>query len=133
MARQQKGPARVLIVGGEGRRREVLAAAVQSGGWRPVLCATVDAAEMLLGFWHYGVVLCEDVLPDGDFRSVMALVEHLAPHTPLIVVSRRDDWESYIAALAVGATDYLAFPPYPGEVERSLANAVRLPAMARAA
>ncbi len=71
-------------------------------------------------------MLCEDTLPDGNFTKVMTLVERFAAGTPLIVVSRRDEWENCIAALAAGAADYLAFPPYPGEVEQSLDKAARL-------
>lgn len=134
MANQQGTSARVLIVSGEGHHRETLAAAVQHGGWKPTLCARVDAAEMLLTSWCYAAVLCEDVLPDGDFTSVIAQVRRLAGETPVIVVSRRDDWESCMIALAAGAADYVAFPPNPGEVERSLAAVAKSsPAFASAA
>lgn len=126
MAKQQGSSARVLIVSGEGHHRETLATAVHRGGWKPTLSATVDGAETLLARGHYDAVLCEDTLPDADFTKVMTLVERFAAGTPLIVVSRRDDWENYIAALAAGAADYLAFPPYPGEVERSLDKAASL-------
>jgi DNA-binding response OmpR family regulator len=126
MAKQQGSSARVLIVSGEGRHREALATAVQRSGWKPALSATVDGAEILLARGHYDAVLSEDTLPDGNFTKVMTLVERFAAGTPLIVVSRRDEWENYIAALAAGAADYLAFPPYPGEVEQSLDKAARL-------
>lgn len=126
MTKQQGSSARVLIVSGEGHHRETLATAVQRGGWKPTLSATVDGAEILLARRHYDAVLCEDNLPDGSFTKVMTLVERFAAGTPLIVVSRRDDWENYIAALAAGAADYLAFPPYRGEVERSLERAAKL-------
>ena len=117
MAKPQGSSARVLIVSGEGHHRETLAAAVQRGGWKPALSATVDGAEILLARGHYDAVLSEDTLPDGNFTKVMTLVERFrSAGTPLIVVSRRDEWENYIAALAAGAADYLAFPPYPGEV-----------------
>jgi DNA-binding response OmpR family regulator len=126
MPEQQGSSARVLIVSGEGRHRETLAAAARKSGWKAALCATVDGAEMLLARGHYDAVLCEDTLPDGNFTAVMTFAERFAAGTPLVVVSRRDEWENYMAALAAGAVDYLAFPPYPGEVEHSLEKAGRL-------
>jgi DNA-binding response OmpR family regulator len=121
MAKHQASFERVLVISGETRHRKTLAAAVEQAGWIPSACATADEAKLFLAGERYAAVLCEDVLPDGDFRSVIVQVRRLAGATPVIVVSRRDDWDSCMIALAAGAADYVAFPPNPGEVERSLA------------
>ncbi len=114
----------VLIISGEGSHRDTLASMVSNCGLFPKTSATIDAARDLLVRGKYAAVVCEDTLPDGDFRLVMTHVERHAGRLPVIVVSRRADWESYMVALAGGATDYVAFPPYPGEIERSLENAL---------
>jgi DNA-binding NtrC family response regulator len=116
----------VLIVSGEGSHREALASKISDCGLLPRTSASADAAGDLLATGNYAVVVCEDTLPDGDFRLVMTQVDRHASGTPVIVVSRRADWESYMIALAGGATDYVAFPPYPGEIEHSLKNALEL-------
>jgi DNA-binding NtrC family response regulator len=116
----------VLIVSGEGTHRDTLAFVISGCGLSPKTSSTVDGARDLLARGTYAVVLCEDTLPDGDFRSVLAQVDRHAGRTPVIVVSRRADWDSYMVALAGGATDYVAFPPYPGEVEQSLHNALEI-------
>jgi DNA-binding response OmpR family regulator len=110
----------VLIVSSESSRGDVLAGVSRYGGLRPTLCTTVDDARDLLARKRFAAVLCEDILPDGCFQDVITCRARSAASTPVIVVSRRDDWESYIMALSAGASDYLAFPPYPGEVEQAL-------------
>jgi DNA-binding response OmpR family regulator len=117
---QAVGDKRVLIVSGDSPRRRTLAAAVRHGGLDATPSATAEEAKSLLSRDRFLAVLCEDQLPDGDFRSVIAQAERTKQGTPVIVVSRRDEWESYMVALAAGASDYVAFPPYPGEVEQSL-------------
>jgi two-component system, OmpR family, response regulator VicR len=120
---REESPKRVLIVSGESPHRKALAAAVRQGGFEATPSTTAEEASRLLMRGRFLAILCEDKLPDGDFRTVIAQAEPGTGCTPVIVVSRRDEWESYMLALAAGASDYLAFPPYPGEVERSLARA----------
>ena len=43
-----------------------------------------------------------DLLPDGDSRAVIAEIRRGVNRSPVVIVSRRDDWDSYLAALAVG-------------------------------
>jgi DNA-binding NtrC family response regulator len=116
----------VLIVSGESSHGDTLAAVTRCYGLSPTLCATVDSARSLLARKRFAAVLCDDLLADGSFRDIIAGAARLAAGTPVIVVSRRDDWESYAIALSVGASDYLAFPPYRGEVERALEKAGKL-------
>ena len=116
----------VLIVSSNARHREKLVRSVRDSGLEARLCASANEARRLLPTEDYTAVLCDDRLPDGDFTSVISQAQRLPGATPVIVVSRRDDWESYMIALAAGATDYLAFPPYKGEVDRSLARAAEL-------
>ena len=68
---------------------------------------------------------CNFGLTSGNVSSLISRIGGTARHTPVIVVSRRDNWQDYLAALAAGATGYVAFPPYPREVEQSLETAVR--------
>lgn len=116
----------VLIVSGEPSHRDTLAAVTRYCGLQPTLCATADSAGDLLLQKRFAAVLCEDTLPDGSFRDFIADAARLAAGTPVIVVSRRGDWESYATARTAGANHYLAFPPYRGEVEQALRRVGRL-------
>lgn len=113
----------VLIVSGETGHAERLAAAVRNCQLRPTLCGTPDQAQRILVREEFAAILCEESPSVGNFASTITRMERLANRTPVIAVSRRDDWASCMVALNAGAADYVAFPPYAGEVERSLCKA----------
>lgn len=94
----------ILIISGEREHRAQLADSVSKCGLFPVCCAAVS----------------DDQLPDGDFRAVIGEMRRHAAHPPVVVVSRRDDWDFYLSAVRMGAFDSVAFPPTPGQLERIL-------------
>lgn len=59
------------------------------------------------------LMLLDFGLPDGDGLSLCA---ELAASVPLIVLSARGDESDRVAALELGADDYLAKPFYPREL-----------------
>lgn len=122
MLNDQQKAKTVLIVSSKAEQRETLAETLWQRGWNPSICFTAREAAGILRTAQIAAVLCDDVLSDGDFRDV----ESRSLGVPVIVVSRRDEWEPYPVALAAGATDYLAFPPYAGELQQSLARAVKV-------
>jgi len=126
MAKWQGTSERILILSGEDDHRKILANEVRRSGWKASPCASLEEAKLLLAEEHYAAALCDDDLAGDNFVSAIAPIKRLANSTPVIVVSRRDDWDSYMIALAAGAADYLAFPPYPGEVEQSLGKTAKV-------
>lgn len=72
------------------------------------------------------LLLCEDVLPDGDFRDVLKVVRDSRATVPVILFSRLADWDEYLAAMKLGAHDLLRFPFRTGElqwvIDRTLAD-----------
>jgi DNA-binding NtrC family response regulator len=116
----------VLIVSGETRHAETLASAVERCGHTLDRCANTEEANSLLARGRYAAVLCEDTVTGGNILSLLSEIGRAAQPTPVIVVSRKDDWEHYLAALSAGAAGYVAFPPYPGELEQSLEKTANL-------
>ncbi|HKS79897.1 MAG TPA: hypothetical protein VJR23_00195 [Candidatus Acidoferrales bacterium] len=113
----------VLIVSADAGHGETLAAAVRNCQLRPTLCGTLDQAQKILAQEQFAAILCEESPNREDFTATIARIERLVERTPVIAVSRRDDWDSCMVALNAGAADYVAFPPYAGELERSLQRA----------
>jgi phosphoserine phosphatase RsbU/P len=114
-----------LIISPDRAHRDLLAASCSKYGLRPICCETLGAASALLTHQGVGVVFCEDNLPDGRYAQ---LIHNRYGHNqklPVIVVSRRDDWDSYLAAMRLGAFDYVVLPPNTGEIERALSSALR--------
>ena len=55
-----------------------------------------------------------------DIGAAIRQMAGFERQTPIILVSRIENWDSYLSAIAAGAFDYVDFPPYPGELERIL-------------
>jgi DNA-binding NtrC family response regulator len=98
----------ILIVSGEQSHRDMLASSVSRCGLLSVCCGTSETAAALLSRHPFYVVICDDTLPDGTFRTVIDHAARYAAGIPVIVTSHLDDWELFIEALNVGAFDYIA-------------------------
>lgn len=116
---------RILVLSGEPEHRHKLSGIVSSSGWAPVRCERVCAAKSLVLRHQIEVIVCDDVLLDGDYRELIKELRRLACE-PLVVVMSRSygDWGDYLEAMIAGAYDYLAYPPYPRELEQALAAAL---------
>jgi DNA-binding NtrC family response regulator len=110
----------IAVVSGDPQHWERLSDILLSCGLSPIRCETLAAAAELLAREALELALCEDALPDGDFRGLIAELRRSGRWLPVVVVSRLDDWASYLDAMVAGAFDYVAFPPYPRELERAV-------------
>jgi DNA-binding NtrC family response regulator len=70
------------------------------------------------------VIVCGDLLPDGDFRELIRELKRSACEALVVVMSRSYDWGAYLEAMIAGAYDYLAYPPYPRDLEQAVAAAL---------
>ena len=115
---------RILILSGEPEHRHKLSGVMSSSGWVPVCCETRSAAKGLVMRYQIEVIVCDDVLPDGGFRELIRELKGSACDARVVVMSRSyDDWGDYLEAMIAGAFDYLAYPPYPRELEQAVAAA----------
>jgi DNA-binding NtrC family response regulator len=119
-------PLSVLIISGEPEHRHELAAAVMGFGVQAVCCDTFDAASGVHDLEQFAVAFW--VLAEGDLPSEIGAAAHSDAQIPIVVVSRRDDWDSYLGAMSAGAFDYVAIPVQPSEVERVLQAALSVSA-----
>jgi DNA-binding NtrC family response regulator len=117
----------VLIVSDDQTRRDALADLVSNYGLRPVCCQSLAGAGALLNRQPFGVVLCDDELPDGRVDSLIREKHAQRQSAQVIVISRRDDWNSYLTVMSLGAFDYVTIPFNTGEVERCLWMALSEP------
>ena len=119
-----------LVICGPGEDRTRVLEALQTVYVNPICCETVKDARCLLPQDQFRVVVCNETLPDGDFRMVLKRMEESGSSAPLIVLSHSTDSRSYLKGLRVGAFDYITCPLNPIETERVLwsALAVKTPA-----
>src|SRR5207245_541978 len=64
----------------------------------------------------YDVVLLELMLPEMDGMQILTRIRQAGQHTPVLVLTARDEKESIVALLNAGADDYLTKPFDLGEL-----------------
>ena len=109
MSEGPTAPATILVVEDDNALRGVLVETLRAAGHRAVEART--GAEGRRWFNHYrpDVILLDLGLPDQDGLEVIRAVR-TAGLTPIIVLSARDAEAVKVAALDLGADDYLAKP-----------------------
>jgi DNA-binding NtrC family response regulator len=108
------------VICAEPENHEQIRRVAAKAGVGCVYCRKTDEARSILATGDIDVVFCQDTLPDGDFRAVIAEADAV----PVIVLSRFAEWAYYLAALRDGAFDYIACPPNAKETERILQSAI---------
>jgi two-component system, NtrC family, response regulator HydG len=111
----------VLIVDSDDKTRDIVFESAVKHGEIPISCSSCGEAQSLVAQQPFKVVFCSDSLPDGEYDEVI----RAAKPTPVIVLSRFAEWESYLAAMQAGAFDYIACPPSEVEVDRILSSALK--------
>jgi DNA-binding NtrC family response regulator len=110
----------VLIVSSNFDYHEMLSQLVSRYGLLPVCCTDLSSARLHLERQSFSAILCEEILADGYWGMLIHHPNDPRKAPPVIVVSDRDDWDSYLAVVGIGAFDSVQFPPQTGELERCL-------------
>lgn len=114
----------ILVICAEGEHRERVVETIRECGLRPACCCSLKEALSLLDRQYFSVVFCNDTLPDGDFRALVNEPRKSSADVPVIILSRRADWDAYLTAIAAGAFDYITCPPDSAETKRILWSAL---------
>ena len=77
-------------------------------------CERVADALTRLGRETFDVVLTDLGLPDSQGLATFEALHNAAPRTPVIVLTRQDDLETALAAIKMGAQDYLPKSEFNG-------------------
>jgi two-component system KDP operon response regulator KdpE len=107
--------AKILIVDDEPQIRILLRATLARAGYSVVEAATGREAVNSKGIDKPDLILLDLGLPDRDGLELVNLLR-VEPRSALIVVSARDQTEQKVAALDLGADDYVTKPFDPEEL-----------------
>ena len=108
---------RVLIVEDENRLAENIARSLrESAGYAVDIAADGQEGLFLAESNPYDVVLLDLMLPRLDGQEFLSRIRQSGQHTPVLVLTARDDKESVVALLNTGADDYLTKPFDLGEL-----------------
>jgi two-component system, NtrC family, response regulator PilR len=123
---QAKG-IRVLLVDDEPDILELLGMALGRMGLVVDKAANVQAALKKLKEHRYNLCLTDMRLPDGDGLQVVQYVTQNNLDIPCAVITAHGNMENAIAALKVGAFDYLAKPVALDQLRVLVKSALNLP------
>lgn len=116
-------PAKLLVVEDDAPIRRLLRVAAERSGYRVEEAATAREALALADIARPDAVLLDLGLPDRDGLELIQLIR--ARGIALLVVSARTDTAEKVAALDLGADDYLVKPFDTEELMARLRTALR--------
>jgi two-component system KDP operon response regulator KdpE len=120
---------KILVVDDEPQIRTLLRATLQRAGYAVVEAASARAAISAKAIDKPDLVLLDLGLPDRDGLELVGLLG-ADPTLALIVVSAREETDQKVAALDLGAADYVTKPFDTDELLARVRAALRRPASA---
>jgi two-component system, OmpR family, KDP operon response regulator KdpE len=115
---------RLLVVDDEAPLVLALRPALEAEGYRVDTAATGADAVHAVANDSYDVIILDLGLPDGDGKGVIARLRQWSL-TPIVVLSARHQEEEVIAALDLGADDFVHKPFSMGQLTARLRVALR--------
>ena len=122
---------KILIIEDEPQIRTLLRAALQRAGYRTIEAASAREALNAKAIDNPDLILLDLGLPDRDGLELVAELRP-DPSVRLIVVSAREQTEQKVAALDLGADDYVTKPFDMDELLARIRAALRQRTLAEA-
>ncbi|HEU0093593.1 MAG TPA: sigma-54 dependent transcriptional regulator [Vicinamibacteria bacterium] len=101
---------KILVVDDEPSMRELLAIMLRREGFGVEVAESRAAAARILATGPFDLVITDVKLPDGDGIEILRHLKAAAPETVVIVMTAYGSTETAVAALKLGAQDYLVKP-----------------------
>ncbi|MGC2832154.1 MAG: response regulator [Candidatus Acidiferrum sp.] len=117
---EELSPIQVLVISPSQENRLALQNVLIASGLVPILCNSLSEGRKILEDEGIRIVIFDDCLHDESLQSIVEEMAKRPIPVPVIAVSRTGEWHECLAALRVGAFDYMALPPQRDEVKRVL-------------
>lgn len=111
---------KILVVDDEETTRRSLADILRLEGMQVKTAAGGEAAVEALQQEAYDLILLDLKMPGMDGLDVLRIANKVAPETQVVLLTAHGSLESAIAALRLGAHDYLLKPASPTQILRSV-------------
>ncbi len=111
---------KILVVDDEETTRRSLADIVRLEGAQVKTASGGEAAVEILQQETFDLILLDLKMPGMDGLDVLRIATSLAPDTQVVLLTAHGSLESAIAALRLGAHDYLLKPASPTQIIRSV-------------
>jgi DNA-binding response OmpR family regulator len=117
--------ARIIVVEDQETARKTFVRALELRGYAVLGVSSGEEALEALAAAEYDLMLLDLRLPGMQGEEVMRQVRRLYPHLMVIIITAYGTLETAIAAVRMGAVDYLLKPCPLQEVEAAVARALR--------
>ena len=118
-------PQLILVVDDEAHIRTAVVRALNLIGYQAEAAASgLDALRLLIGA-AYDLMILDMQMPELDGVEVMHRTRQVHPNLPIIVLTGHATLDSAIAAVKLGAVDYLLKPAGIDEIARAVANGLQ--------
>ncbi len=118
---------RVLLLEDEPEMASALRAALRAHDTVVDHVSSLLEAEEAIAVGHYGAILLDRQVPDGDGLSLIPKLRAQGLSVPVIVLTARGDVDDRICGLDTGADDYIAKPFVMDELLARLRAVMRRP------
>ncbi len=115
---------KILLVEDEANIRNLVATMLDTAGYQAIVADTCSVAKTLFTSYIPDLVILDLGLPDMDGMNMLSFVRQNSL-TPIIVLSARTNECDKIAALDMGANDYVTKPFSAGELLARVRAALR--------
>jgi DNA-binding NtrC family response regulator len=115
----------ILVAEDETLLRKILAGLFEGEGYRVVTAATGREALERFGAEPVDLVVTDIRMPEMEGIELLERLKAIDPETPVVVMTAFSSVESAIAALRMGAYDYVVKPFVNEDLLRSVRNALR--------
>ena len=116
---------KILVIEDEGNIRSFIQAVLEAGGYHVLTAATCGQGEMMFSSHVPDLVILDLGLPDGDGLDFIRSVR-MDSMTPIMVLSARTMEADKVAALDLGANDYMTKPFGTAELMARVRAALRV-------
>jgi two-component system, NtrC family, response regulator PilR len=115
---------KILVIDDEASMREMLAIMLRKEGYAVEIAANRNTAAAMLDRGPVHMVITDIKLPDGDGIEILRHVKAASPETAVVVMTAYGTTETAVAALKLGAQDYLVKPFDVDELKIVVRNAL---------
>jgi DNA-binding NtrC family response regulator len=115
---------KILVIDDEPSMRELLGIMLRKEGFAVEVAESRGTAALALARGPVDLVITDVKLPDGDGIEILRHLKAAAPETVVVVMTAYGSTESAVAALKLGAQDYLIKPFDMEELKIVVRNAL---------
>lgn len=116
----------VMVVSPSLEIQQAFARVLGKCGLAPIVASSASEAQAILEWHSISLIFCSDEMPSDGINGLIQQTRHASNRTPLVIVSRCNEWRHCLNFLRQGALDFVLFPLSQFEVERIVSNALSI-------